>query len=50
MMKFKIYFTINHVEDFTLIEGETILEIQEKAQSFKSQRPNASNFWSEPIK
>jgi len=51
-MKFRIHFEIHNNTDFFEVEGDTIEEIREKADSFFTQRgltAEETNAWSEEL-
>jgi len=51
-MKFKIHFEIGEYEDFFVVEGETIKEIQEITKQETDKRgldEQKNNLWSEEI-
>jgi len=50
---FKIHWTLNKVDDYAVVEGDSIKEIQEKAKVIETRRglnPIDNNMWSEEIK
>jgi hypothetical protein len=52
-MTFKIHFTVNDVEDYIIISGETIDEIKLKAKQQTDMRgleEIKNNLWSEEVK
>ena len=50
MLKFRIHYTINEVDDYVDIVGEDIEEVHRKLEDIKILRPSAYDFWSEKIK